>query len=81
MATRLAIREKQLANWIAVVRECKNSGMKTKYWLAENNILKDQYYYWFRQLRNAACAKNVEFQIMPIAEREKTQIVRVDCSD
>ena len=25
--------------------------MKTKDWLAENNISKDQYYYWFKQLR------------------------------
>ena len=81
MATRLAIREKQLANWAAIVRECKTSGMKTKDWLAENNISKDQYYYWFRQLRNAACAQNTESQIMPIADQEKPQIVRVDCSD
>ena len=55
MATRLAIREKQLATWTAIIQECRNSGMKTKDWLAENNISKDQYYYWFKQLRLAAC--------------------------
>lgn len=42
MATRLAIREKQLATWTAIIQECRNSGMKTKDWLAENNISKDQ---------------------------------------
>jgi Tfp pilus assembly pilus retraction ATPase PilT len=45
MATRLAIREKQLETWTAIIQECRNSGMKTKDWLAENNISKDQYYY------------------------------------
>ena len=28
MATRLAIREKQLATWTAIIQECRNSGMK-----------------------------------------------------
>ena len=51
MTTRLAIREKQLETWTAIIQECRNSGMKTKDWLAENNISKDQYYYWFKQLR------------------------------
>lgn len=46
MATRLAIREKQLATWTAIIQECRNSGMKTKDWLAENNISKDQYCKW-----------------------------------
>ena len=40
MATRLAIREKQLATWTAIIQECRNSGLKTKDWLAENNISK-----------------------------------------
>ena len=43
MATRLAIREKQLEIWTVIIQECRNRGMKTKDWLAENNIPKDQY--------------------------------------
>ena len=35
MATRLAIREKQLATWTVIIQECRNSGMKTKDWLAK----------------------------------------------
>ena len=42
MATRLAIREKQLATWTTIIQECRNSGMKTKDWLAENNISKER---------------------------------------
>ena len=40
--------------------------MKTKDWLAENNISKDQYYYWFKQLRLAAavwCAKECLYKM------------------
>lgn len=55
MNTRVIAREKQLENWAVIIHECKNSGMKTKDWLAQNNISKDQYYYWFRALREHAC--------------------------
>ena len=48
MDTRLIAREKQLENWAFLIHECINSGMKTKDWLAKNNISKDQYYYWLR---------------------------------
>lgn len=58
MATCLAIRGKRLATWTAIIQKCRNSGMKTKYWLAENNISKDQYYYWFKQLRLAVYMKS-----------------------
>ena len=30
MATRLAIREKQLETWTAIIQECRNNGMTTK---------------------------------------------------
>lgn len=74
MATRLAIREKQLATWTAIIQECRNSGMKTKDWLAENNISKDQYYYWFKQLRLAACMQSSGSQPELPVESEKPQI-------
>lgn len=34
MDTRLVVRKKQLESWAALIHECKNSGMKTKDWLA-----------------------------------------------
>ena len=40
MATRLAIREKQLETWTAIIQECRKSGITTKDRLAENNISK-----------------------------------------
>ncbi len=43
MATRLAIREKQLETWTTIIQECRNSGMKTRDWLAENKISKGRF--------------------------------------
>lgn len=75
MDTRLVAKEKQLESWATIVRECRNSGMKTKDWLAENNISKDQYYYWFRLLREQAY----------ISESTKpasvNQVVKIECSE
>lgn len=81
MATRLAIREKQLATWTAIIQECRNSGMKTKDRLAENSISKDQYYYWFKQLRLAACMQSSGPQPELPVESEKPQIVKLECAD
>lgn len=81
MVTRLAIREKQLETWTTIIQECRNSGMKTKDWLAENNILKDQYYYWFKQLRLAACMQVYGSQPELPVETEKQQIVKLECAD
>jgi hypothetical protein len=75
MNTRLVAKEKQLQNWGAIIHECKNSGMKTKDWLAENNISKDQYYYWFRMLREQACIAK------PSREEQVNQVVKIECSE
>ena len=81
MATRLVIREKQLETWTAIVQECRDSGMKTEDWLAENNISKDQYYYWFKQLRLAACMQASGPQPELPVETEKQQIVKFECAN
>ena len=81
MATRLAIREKQLATWTAIIQECRNSGMKTKDRLADNNISKDQYYYWFKQLRLAACMQSSGSQPELPVKSEKPQIVKLESAD
>lgn len=55
--------------------------MKTKDWLAENNISKDQYYYWFNQLRLAACMQASGPQPELPVESENPQIVKLECAD
>lgn len=75
MDTRLVAREKQLESWALIIQECKNSGLKPKDWLAQNNISKDQYYYWLRLVRENAYikSKNEAAQI--------NQVVRTECED
>lgn len=34
--------------------ECQSSGMTVKQWCAQNEISKDQYYYWLRKVREMA---------------------------
>jgi hypothetical protein len=75
MDTRLVAREKQLESWALIIQECKNSGLKTKDWLVQNNISKDQNYYWLRLVRENAYikSKNEAAQI--------NQVVRIECED
>jgi hypothetical protein len=75
MDTRLVAKEKQLQNWAAIVHACKNSGMKTKDWLVENNISNDQYYYWFRILHEQVCIAKTS------REENIKQVVKIECSE
>lgn len=75
MDTRLVAREKQLENWAVLIHECKNSGMKTKDWLAQNNISKDQYYYWLRLVREKAYTEDKN-EVARV-----NQVVRIECED
>lgn len=75
MDTRLVAREKQMESWSAVIHECRNSGMKTKDWLAQNNISKDQYYYWLRLLREKAYLERQN------QAAQVNQVVKIECDD
>ena len=66
---------------------CDYSGMQEQRYenkglaFAENNISKDQYYYWFKQLRLAACMQASGPQPELPVETEKQQIVKLECAD
>ena len=49
----------QLQKWTTLIQEYMSSGMKLKDWLYENNISKDQYYYWHRKLKMEAIKCNI----------------------
>ena len=38
-------------HWRKLIAECQSSGMTVKQWCAQNEISKDQYYYWLRKVR------------------------------
>ena len=49
----------QFAKWAEIIKACKSSDIKVFEWLKQNNISKDQYYYWQRKLKNA-CLESLQ---------------------
>lgn len=56
-----AEKQYQLAKWAERIKACKSSGMMVTEWLKQNNISKDQYYYWQRKLKDA-CLETMEIE-------------------
>lgn len=55
MESRKVTQEVRLRQWSELVREQKNSGRSIKSWCEERGIPRQQYFYWQRKLREAAC--------------------------
>jgi putative transposase len=45
-----------LSKWTAIIQECRTSQLSVKDWCLENNVNKDQYFYWQRKVRKQLCA-------------------------
>lgn len=56
MDSREMTREVRLRQWSEVLREQKESGQNVKTWCESQGIRRQQYFYWQRKLREAACA-------------------------
>lgn len=56
MDSRKVTQEVRLRQWSELVREQKNSGQSIKSWCEDRGIPRQQYFYWQRKLREAACA-------------------------
>ena len=54
MNTKKATKQIRLQYWAGIIKECQESGQKTKDWIVEHNITHDTYYYWLREVRRAA---------------------------
>jgi putative transposase len=46
--------EMRRTQWASIIRECNNSGMPKKSWMAINNVDEKQFYYWQRRFRREA---------------------------
>jgi len=63
-------REQQLYVWTQIISDCqsaKAAGTKVKDWLKANNISKDTYYYWYREVKDSYMSSSLP-EIIPIAE-------------
>lgn len=41
--------------WLALIHECRNSGLSDKHWCEEHHIHTSNFYYQIRRLKNKAC--------------------------
>ena len=60
----------QLAKWSEIIKSCKSSGIQVSEQLKQNNISKNQYYYWQLKLKDACLeslhAKHSTFVELPV---------------
>jgi len=47
----------QLMRWKALIQDRMNSDLKILEWCKQNNVSKDSYYYWLKQIRIEALAE------------------------
>jgi hypothetical protein len=48
----------QLQRWKALIQDRMNSNLKILEWCEQNNVSKDAYYYWLKQIRIEAVAES-----------------------
>ena len=60
MNSREAEKQYNLRKWAQIIKECKSSGEKVMDWISSHNILKDQYDYWQRRLKDAYMDYNLQ---------------------
>ena len=70
---RLTLHEK-----LALVTECRTSGLTAARWLQEHGIHENTYYGWIKQLKRAACEIPEACGGQMPAAAERNEIVRVD---
>lgn len=54
MGTREAAHTYRMRQWIERISQCRNSGKTVKVWCAEQGISETSFYYWQKQVREAA---------------------------
>ena len=54
MSVSSTTKEYRLSKWFPIVKTCRESGMTVKAWCEQHDVNEKQFYYWQRQLREAA---------------------------
>ena len=66
MSAKTIIRQARLNEWAAKFSDQKASGLKVADWCKQNNVSKDTYFYWKRQVKNAIVSQALP-DIVPLA--------------
>lgn len=55
MEAKKAQQQYLLSKWATIIQECRATEMTVKDWCLENNVNKDQFFYWQRKIRKQLC--------------------------
>ena len=66
MSTRSIIHQATLKEWASRIKEQKSSGLSVSEWCHQNNLSKDKYFYWKRQLKTEVVEQALP-DIVPLA--------------
>lgn len=69
MNTKIATTQIRIAEWTAIIKDCKASGMKVDDYCQQHDISRDAYYYWLRKVKTAAL-QQAGFVELPMAENK-----------
>ena len=65
MKSREATKDYRLSKWAGILRERAESGQSVRDYCTDIGIPEHQYYYWQRELREAACEQLMESRLTP----------------
>ncbi len=66
MSSKALIHQVKLNEWASLLADQKASGLTVEDWCLQNNVSKDQYFYWKRQLKDELVTKALP-EIVPLA--------------
>ena len=68
--------------WLALINECRTSGMTDKAWCEVHDIHTSKFYYHIKRLRNKSCEiPDVIRSSSPKTQPVKQEVVAIDLSD
>lgn len=65
MSTRSIIHQATLNEWASRIKEQKSSGLSISEWCRQNNLSRDKYFYWKRQLKEEVVEQSLP-DIVPL---------------
>ena len=82
MDTQLTVRQMKLTHWAGIISQCRSQcqsdGIEVRQWLRDNNINRDQYYYWYKKVKEAALAQQGNPAFLELKSPDTVSVPHVD---
>jgi len=72
----------RMEQWIKLIEDCQNSGLKVDDWCEQNGVSRNSHYYWLRKIREKAC-QSVSSELLPVTNEPsfaKLELHNIPCS-